>query len=415
MQLADTPEQAEFRQRARDFIRAHAPWDQLQQARKLRFAGKPFADEADWIALSRRWQRTKHDHGWACLVWPRDCGGQGLSPIENVIFQQEEGAFVELNGPFMISQGFIAPTLMSFASAEQQREFLPPIARGETVWCQMFSEPGAGSDLAGVRTRAERVAGGWKLKGQKVWTSGAHYAEWGMALVRTDADVVKHKGLSMMFMKMNSPGISVRPIEELSGHAHFNEVFLDDVFVPDAQVLGAVNQGWMVALTTLMNERMTIGASTPSGFDEIFELAMQARADGSRAIESEALRLQLADWYARDCGIRNGVQRMLTAIANGAAPGPEASVGKLVGASLTQQIASCGLDLLENRALVRSDGDDDAYFFHWMFYFGALHRVEGGTDEILRNVLAERVLGLPPEYRADKGPFREVPTAPPAH
>lgn len=413
MDLSDTPEQAAFRARARDFIREHAPWDQLREVRKLRFAGKPFAREADWIALSRRWQRSKHDHGWACLVWPREYGGQGLSPAENVIFQEEEGAFVELNGPFMISQGFIAPTLMGFAGDAQKREFLPAIARGDSIWCQMFSEPGAGSDLAGVRTRAQRVDGGWTLKGQKVWTSGAHYAAWGMALVRTNPDVVKHKGLTMMFLKMDSPGLSVRPIEELSGHAHFNEVFLDDVFVPDAQVLGGVDNGWKVALTTLMNERMTIGASTPLGIEEIFALARQPDADGRRPIDSESVRMKLAEWHAKDCGIRYGVQRLLTAIANGAEPGPEASVGKLVGANVTQEIAAFGLDLLGNRALTQADGDDDAYFFHWMFHFGALHRVEGGTDEILRNVLAERVLGLPAEIRVDKGAFKDVPTAPP--
>lgn len=413
MDLHDSPEQAAFRARARAFIRAHAPWEQAAQVRKLRYAGKPFADEADWIALSRRWQRAKHDHGWACLVWPREYGGQGLSPIENVIFQEEEQAFVELNGPFMISQGFIAPTLMSVASDAQKRRLLPPIARGDEVWCQMFSEPATGSDLAGVRTRAEKVAGGWKLKGQKVWTSGAHYAEWGMALVRTDADVVKHKGLSMMFLHMQSPGVTVRPIEELSGHAHFNEVFLDDVFVPDEQVLGGVNNGWRVALTTLMNERMTIGASTPMGFEEIFELALQPDADGRAPVESENVRLKLAEWYTKDCGVRYGVQRLLTALANGGEPGPEASVGKLVGANATQEIAAFGLDLLGNRALAQAAGDDAAYFFHWMFHFGALHRVEGGTDEILRNVLAERVLGLPPEIRVDKGAFKDVPTAPP--
>ncbi len=414
MNLHDSPEQAQFRQRARAFIAAHAPWAQQAKARKLRFAGKPFAAEADWIELSRQWQRTKHEHGWACLVWPQEYGGRGLSPIENVIFQEEEGAFVELNGPFMISQGFIAPTLMSFASDAQKRRFLPRIACGEDVWCQMFSEPAAGSDLAGVRTRAEKVEGGWKLRGQKVWTSGAHYAEWGMALVRTDPDVVKHKGLSMMFMHMKSPGLSVRPIEELSGHAHFNEVFLDDVFVPDEQVLGGINNGWRVALTTLMNERMTIGASTPLGFEEIFALAQQPDADGQSPLDSQHVRLKLAEWYTKDCGIRYGVQRLLTALDNGGEPGPEASVGKLVGANTTQEIAAFGLDLLGNRALCQGAGDDDAYFFQWMFHFGALHRVEGGTDEILRNVLAERVLGLPAEIRVDKGAFKDVPTAPPA-
>ncbi|WP_411887061.1 acyl-CoA dehydrogenase family protein [Hydrocarboniphaga effusa] len=414
MNLADTVEQADFRARARAFIREHAPWDQVAIARKLRFAGKPFENEADWIALSKRWQRTKHEAGWACLVWPSEYGGRGLTPVENVIFQEEEGPFVELNGPFMISQGFIAPTLMAFASDEDKRRFLPAIARGENVWCQMFSEPAAGSDLAGVRLRAEKVEGGFKLNGQKLWTSGAHYAEWGMALVRTDAEAVKHKGLTMLYLDMESPGLTVRPIAELSGHAHFNEVFFDDVFVPDAQVLGGVNNGWKVALTTLMNERMTIGASTPMGFEEIFELANQPDASGARPIDSEAVRLKLADWYAKDCGVRFGVQRLLTALAEGGEPGPEASVGKLVGANTTQEIAAFGLDLLGSRALVRSEGDDPAYCFHWMFHFGALHRIEGGTDEILRNVLAERVLGLPPEIRVDKGAFKDVPSAPPA-
>jgi acyl-CoA dehydrogenase len=412
MNLADTPEEAGFRARSRTFIRAHAPWDAAAQARRLRFAGKPFDNDADWIALSKRWQRTKHAHGWACLVWPREYGGQGLSPAENVIFQEEEGVFVELNGPFMISQGFVAPTLMRFASESDKQRFLPRIASGEEIWCQMFSEPGAGSDLAGVRTRAEKVDGGWKLYGQKIWTSGAHYAQWGMALVRTDPSVAKHKGLTMVFVAMDSPGLSVRPIAELSGHAHFNEVFFDGVFVPDAQVLGEVDDGWRVALTTLMNERMTIGASTPMGFDEIFALALEPDASGRAPIESEALRHKLAEWYAKDCGIRHGVQRMLTALAQGQQPGPEGAVAKLVSASTTQEIAACGLELLGNRGLAQAPGDDAAYLFQWMFHYGALHRIEGGTDEILRNTLAERVLGLPSEIRVDKGAFKDIPTAP---
>lgn len=414
MNLSDTPEQADFRARARAFIQAHAPHAQAALARKLRFAGKPFEREQDWIELSRQWQRTKYENGWACLVWPREYGGQGLTPVENVIFQQEEGDFVELNGPFMISQGFIAPTLMRYASDAQKRRFLPAIARGDTVWCQMFSEPAAGSDLAGVRTRAEKTDTGWTLTGQKVWTSGAHYAEWGMALVRSNPDEVKHKGLSMVFFDMRSPGVTVRPIAELSGHAHFNEVFLDAVSIPDDQVLGGPHNGWRVALTTLMNERMTIGAATPLGFDEIYALAAKPDASGKRPLDREAVRMKLAEWYARDCGIRNGVHRMLSAMASGGDPGPEGAIGKLVGGRTTQEIAAFGMELLGNRALAQTPGDDDAYFFHWMFHFGALHRIEGGTDEILRNVLAERMLGLPAEIRTDRGPFRDIPTAPPA-
>src|SRR5437899_2356961 len=193
--------------------------------------------------------------GWACLVWPREYGGRGLSAAENVIFQEEEGPFAELFGPFMIGQGFVAPTLMAYAGEEHKRRFLPPLARGDTIWCQLFSEPGAGSDLAGVRMRAVPAEGGWRLSGQKVWTSGAHHSEWGIVLVRTDLDAPKHRGLTMFFVKMDSPGITVRPIRQLSGVSHFNEVFFDDVLVPDEQRLGAVNEGWKVALTTLTNER----------------------------------------------------------------------------------------------------------------------------------------------------------------
>lgn len=404
MRIDDDARQAEFRARARAFIREHAPHEHAADARRLRFAGKPFADDADWIALAREWQRRKYESGWGCLVWPKEFGGQGLTPTENVIFQQEEGHFNELNGPFMISQGFIGPTLMRYARPEHKARFLPEIARGDAIWCQMFSEPAAGSDLAGVRTRASRVDGGWRLNGQKVWTSGAHYAQWGMALVRSNPDVPKHRGLSMVFFAMDAPGVRVRPIAELSGHAHFNEVFLDDVFIPDDQVLGEVDDGWRVALTTLANERMTIGASTPLGFDDIFALAREPDGDGRRPIDSSALRERLARWYVRDQGIRHGVQVMLSVMAAGGDPGPEGAIAKLVGARTTQEIAACGLDLLGPRAHARHDDDEAAYTFHWMFHFGALHRIEGGTDEILRNVLAERILGLPPEPRVDRKP-----------
>jgi alkylation response protein AidB-like acyl-CoA dehydrogenase len=282
MTLDDLPAHEAFRAEARDWIRRNAPWDQLAQVKQLRFAGEPTAHAHEWLALARRWQLAKHRAGWACLVWPVEYGGRGLSPTENVIFQEEEGPFAELYGPFMIGQGFVAPTLMAYASEAQKRRFLPPLASGEAIWCQLFSEPGAGSDLAGVRLRAVPCEGGWRLQGQKVWTSGAQYSEWGIVLTRSDAEVPKHKGLTMFFVAMNAPGIKVRPIRQLSGASHFNEVFFDDVFVSDAQRLGGVGEGWRVALTTLTNERMTLGASTPVGFDELFELALR-EADNGRA------------------------------------------------------------------------------------------------------------------------------------
>ena len=413
MNFTDTPEQKAFREQARAWIREHAPWEHVERIKKLRFAGLPFEDEHEWLAISKSWQRKKYDAGWACLVWPTEYGGRGLSPSENVIFQEEEGPFAELFGSFMIGQGFVAPTLMAFASEAQKRDFLPRLASGENIWCQMFSEPGAGSDLAGVRTRAERCEGGWRLNGQKVWTSGAHHSEWGIVLVRTDPDAVKHKGLTMFIVNMATPGVTVRPIKQLSGSTHFNEVFFDDVLLPDEQRLGAANDGWRVALTTLMSERMSIGASTPTGIDEIFDLALQRDedGDGTAPIDSEEVRLKLADWYAKSSGIRFGVYRMLTALARGGAPGPEAAVCKLVGASATQDIAAFGLDLLGARGRA-AGGDEDAWLFHTLFAFGAVHRLEGGTDEVLRNILAERVLGLPADIRADRGPFRDIPTAP---
>jgi hypothetical protein len=413
MNLTDLPQHATFRLQAREWIRAHAPWDQLARIRRMRFAGQPFATEQEWLDVARRWQRRKFDAGWACLVWPREYGGRGMSATENVIFQEEEGPFAELFGPFMIGQGFVAPTLMAYASEAHKRRFLPPLASGETIWCQLFSEPGAGSDLAGVRLRATPVAGGWRLTGQKVWTSGAHHASHGIVLARSDADAAKHKGLTMFFVEMGSPGISVRPIRQLSGVAHFNEVFFDDVFVPDDQRLGEVGGGWQVALTTLSNERMTLGASTPLGFEELFDLARRPDADGAVPIDDPRVRERLADWYATVTGLRYGVYRILATLERGQRPGPEVAVGKLVGARTTQDIAAFGLELLAERGRAAA-GDDEVAQFHEMFCFGAIHRIEGGTDEILRNVLAERALGLPPEPRADRGPFRDIPTAPPA-
>jgi alkylation response protein AidB-like acyl-CoA dehydrogenase len=292
---------------------------------------------------------------------------------------------------------------------------LPRLASGEEIWCQLFSEPAAGSDLGGVRTRAEPTGDGhWLINGQKVWTSGAHYSKWGLAVLRTDADVAKHKGLTVFMIRMDTPGVTVRPIRQLGGGSNFNEVFFDDVVVPDAWRVGPVNDGWRVALTTLMNERMTLGASIGIGFEEIFALAAHADSRGRRPMDSEQVRLRLADWYALDRGTHYGVYRSLATLEAGGSPGPELSVGKLAGAVATQDIAAFGLDLLAEAGRAVAEVGGDAWTMHAMFAFGAVHRVEGGTDEVLRNIIAERVLGLPQDYRADRGPFRDIPIGSPA-
>lgn len=412
MNLIDTPQQAEFRARAHAWIKSAAPQDILEVVKQLRHGGQPVSEQ-EWVKLAKRWQKIKYDAGWACLVWPKEYGGAGLGPTENVIFQEEEGPYVELFGPFMIGQGFIAPTLMAYASQSQKEVLLPKLASGEEIWCQLFSEPGAGSDLAGVRTRAEPNGNGhWRINGQKVWTSCAHFSDWGLAVIRTNPDVAKHKGLTVFMIKMDTPGVKINPIRQLGGGSNFNEVFFDDVIVPDSWRVGPVNDGWRVALTTLMNERMTLGASIGIGFEEIFALAQSTDSRGRKFIDSEHVRLRLADWYAVDRALHYGVYRSLATLEAGGSPGPELSVGKLAGAVATQDIAAFGLDLLGDVGRTKGEVGTISWSMHTMFAFGAVHRVEGGTDEILRNIIAERVLNLPADYRADTGPFRDIPTGP---
>ena len=272
MNFDDTPEEAHFRAEARAWIAANAP-TALRAELELAGYGQPPLRSGDVIAASQAWQKTKRDAGWACLHWPVAYGGRGASPIERVIWQQEEGPYAKLAQIFLIGQGMIAPTLMAYAHELHQQRYLPKLASGEEIWCQLFSEPAAGSDLAGLRTRAELQGDEWVLNGQKIWTSGAHYAQFGMILARSDATVAKHDGLTMFFLDMHSPGIEVRPIKQANGQSGFNEVYFTDVRVPDAQRLGAVGQGWRVSLTTLMNERMSIGAGMPTGFPELLDFA----------------------------------------------------------------------------------------------------------------------------------------------
>src|SRR6202165_1937881 len=206
---------------------------------------------------------------WIVANAPKQYGGRGATPIERVIWQQEEGPFAKLSGMFIIGHGMCGPTMMAFAGEDQKRKYLPPLASGEKIWCQLFSEPAGGSDVAGLRTRAERRGDDWIINGQKIWTSGAHYSDYGILLTRTDPNVPKHKGLTMFFLDMKSEGVEIKPIKQANGQSDFNEVYFTDVKIPDAQRLGEVNDGWNVSLTTLMNERMSIGAGVSTGFPEL--------------------------------------------------------------------------------------------------------------------------------------------------
>jgi alkylation response protein AidB-like acyl-CoA dehydrogenase len=407
MDFNDTPEEAAFRAEARAFISANAQ-PKVGSRPVLRQSGV----DTEAVARCKAWQANKADAGFAGLTWPKRFGGREASPILQVIYNQEEEDFVVPRGLYEIGLGMCIPTMMAYAKPEQLDRYVRPALRGEEVWCQLFSEPAAGSDLAALRTRAERDGDEWVINGQKIWTSGAHLSDFGIIVVRTDSNVPKHEGLSFFFLDMKSPGVDVRPIHQMSGARHFNEVFFTDVRVPDSQRLGAVGQGWKVSLTTLMNERLAVGDEQRPGVDDLQELSRSVRVDGKPAIQSTAVRERIASWYAQSQGLKFTRFRTMTALSKGETPGPENSIHKLVNASKLQDIASYGLDLMGEAGLVV---DDDLAAAHAMFQAALLSspsgRIAGGSDEILRNIIAERVLGLPADIRVDKNkPFNQVPT-----
>src|SRR5262245_5251876 len=409
MDFDDTPEEAAFRARARGWLEQNAkPRDPDGEA------PDPLREreDKDAIRASKAWQARKFDAGWACLTWPKEYGGQDLGRMEQVIWNQEEARFATPANIYAIGHGMLGPTILAHGTPEQKKRYVAEMARGQVVWCQLFSEPGAGSDLAGLRTSAVRKGDEWSLSGQKIWSTLAHFSDFGMIVTRTDPDAAKHAGLTYFIVDMHAPGIEVRPIRQINGATGFNEVFLNDVRVSDASRLGGVGDGWRVALTTLMNERVAIGAGTGSGrVRDLFRLARGARLHGRPAIESDAVRQRLADFYIRAKGLQYTGYRTLSAISRGATPGPEGSIGKAVGAPLGQEMASFAMELQGAMGAIH-DAEVAPQEALWQEAYLASPglRIAGGTDEILRNIIAERVLGLPPEIRVDKDrPFREIP------
>ena len=400
MDFNDTPEEARFREEASSWLAENAPTDDAFRALSP-------------LEQAKVWQKRKYDAGWACIGWAPEFGGRGASAIEEVIWRQEESQYDLPANFFLIGQGMIGPTLMAWASDEDKARFLPPLASGEEVWCQLFSEPAGGSDLAALRTRAERDGDDWLINGQKIWTSGAHYSDYGVIVVRTDPTVPKHKGLSYFYIDMKAPGVEIKPIKQLTGDSDFNEVYFTDVRVSDSQRLGEVGQGWQVSLTTLMNERAAIGGSFGQmDVSLAMSVAAEVEIDGRPALEDAAVRARIADWYVQEAGLKYTGYRSLTALSRGALPGPENSIGKLVGAPKMQAMSSYLMDLLGASGAIADEALAAKAGIIQRAYMGAPGlRIAGGTDEIMANIIAERVLGLPQEPRLDKGiPFNEVPT-----
>jgi alkylation response protein AidB-like acyl-CoA dehydrogenase len=403
--LEDSPQDAAFRAEVRAFLGAHATLRHGTDRTTLLSTDTSLEAELRHIATCRAWQRTLFDNGWAGITWPSEFGGRGGTQQQAKIFAQEELAYEVTNNALSIGLQMVGPTLLDHADDDQKERFLPPMLRGEHLWCQLFSEPGAGSDLAGLTTRAERDGDEYVVNGQKVWTSSAHVADWGMMLARTDWDVPKHRGISYFLVDMRSPGIEVRPLRQITGFAHFNEVFLTDVRVPAANRLGGPGNGWRVAMTTLANERNMIGSGSGISFDSILDLARAMGGDRDPALRQELAhsytRFHLVAWLAGRARVR--AQR-------GDHLGPEASVLKLLASQKVALDGDLVMALQGAGAMLRLgdapfDGMWQSYFLNqWSV------RIGGGTEQIQRNVLGERVLGLPAEARDDKTlPFRDVP------
>ncbi|MEK9928592.1 MAG: acyl-CoA dehydrogenase family protein [Halieaceae bacterium] len=399
MDFNDTPQEAAFRADVAAWLAQNQLTDADREGRSP-------------LEIAKLWQQRKYDGGWACIGWDTEYGGRGASPIERVIWDQEESKYDVPSRFFVIGQGMIAPTLMVWAQPQHKENFLPKLASGEEIWCQLFSEPAGGSDLAALRTKAEKDGDEWVINGQKIWTSQAHYADYGIIVTRTDPTVAKHKGLTMFIVDMKAPGIDIKPIKQLTGESDFNEVYFTDVRIPDHYRLGDVGQGWTAALTTLMNERLAIGGGGPGADVKLaLEIATLVEIDGKPAIEDSAVRAKIADFHVLEAGLEYNGYRAITALSRGELPGPENSIGKLVGAPKLQAVASFCMDLLEESGIVWSDGDLLTSLAQRSYMGAPGLRIAGGTDEIMTNIIAERVLGLPQDPRLDKGiPFNEVPT-----
>ena len=405
MDFTDTPEEAEYRAHVRAWLDANA--EKLTPG--ATFKAKYGSD--DLVPLAKEWQAKKFQAGFAGITWPKEYGGQGGTQMQQVIYNQEEAEYVTPRGVYEIGLGMCLPTMLTYATEEQKQRYAPPALRGEEIWCQLFSEPVAGSDVAGLRTRCERDGDDWIINGQKIWTSGAHFCDYGVIVVRSDPSQPKHKGLSYFFLDMKSPGVETRRIKQISGTSNFNEVFFDNVRVPDSQRLGRVGEGWRVAITTLMNERLAVGQTPAPDFWEAFALARETDLEDGPAVADSAVRDRLADWYVQMMGLKWGKFRTMTALSRGEQPGPEASITKIVSANKRQQIAGFALDLLDmGGALYDEEKAPLRAMFQEALLSSPSSRIAGGTDEILRNIIAERVLGMPQDIRVDKDvPYDQLP------
>jgi alkylation response protein AidB-like acyl-CoA dehydrogenase len=391
--LNDTPEQAQYREKLRSWLEAH-------KAQAPPRSGS--SEDADYISARRAWQRQLAEAGLAGVTWPKEYGGQGLGPIEQVTVNQEISNAGVPGILDVIGIGMLGPCIIAHGNEEQKSRYLGPMLHGDEVWCQLFSEPAAGSDLAGIQARARQNGnGGWTLNGQKVWTTNAQFATFGLLLARTDPDVPKHKGLTMFIVPMDADGVTVRGLRQISGEAEFNEVFFDDVALDEDAVVGGVGNGWGTALTVLMFERLTIGFGSES-FGSPTRLAQTLASDPDARADA-TVRQRLGELISEMTAVRFAGYRAMTMLQRGQIPGPEAGLAKVTMVNAGIAAMDLAIDVIGPDALA----DDSDWSYLTSFLPGL--KSAGGTEQILRNTIGERVLGLPSEPRLDKGvPFSEL-------
>ena len=400
MDFEDNPQEATFRAEACAWLAENAPFFLIDST----------MDEAAIVARGKAWQRRLFDGGFAGIAISKEYGGRGASGIEAGIFAQEEGRYALAKGPYIgIGMGMALPVLIKHGTPEQVERFVEPTLRGEITWCQLFSEPSAGSDLAALRTRAVRDGDAWVVNGQKVWSSWAHHADWGILIVRSDPSVPKHKGLTFFVVDMKSPGIEVRPIRQISGASDFNETFLTDVRIPDTDRVGGIGEGWGATMTTLTGERLGIGSEDHHGVGALIRYAQATPARSGTALDNAAVKLGLASAYADELGAKYFHARLATMVARGENPGALASIIKLAYTARFQRSSGLAMEIRGPDAIAPAGEDAETLRIQDDYIWSSAIRVAGGADDVLRNQLAERVLGMPGDVRADKNiPFDQL-------
>jgi alkylation response protein AidB-like acyl-CoA dehydrogenase len=387
MDLTLSPSEEAFRDEVRGWLEENHP-------------GEVPEDDKEAFEFSRRWQRKLHDGRWAGVSWPEEYGGRGATLIEQAIFYEE---MVRAKAPRVANiLGLVmgGPVVITHGTEDQKKRYLEPILSAEEIWCQGFSEPEAGSDLASLKTRAVKRNGGWVVSGQKVWTTLAHEAKWCMLVARTDPDAPKHQGLTYFLMDMEQDGVEVKPLVQITGEAEFNEIFMDEAYIPDENIIGEVGSGWAVAITTLMNERAGLAfaaqAALQLGMRRAIDLAASTPHNGGTAAEDPVIRDRLTQLFIESEIFRVTNYRGLTKIMKNGVPGPEGSLGKWQWAEVNQHLMELAMEIQGPYGQF-ADGSEHSLGGDWQYQYlrTRANSIEGGTTDILRNIVAERVLGLP--------------------